>query len=158
MKTTPESKIIIQKLFDLQKTLGPVIKDSSNPAFKSKYASLAAVMEAVREPLEAAGLFLTVDVDVSLDKNAVSVTTKVMDVESQQAAALVLTFVLPDLSPQKVGGATSYGKRYGIMTLFGLVAQELEDDANHASGIKPPLTPPKPPVKVVTAVTTKPGV
>lgn len=51
-------KQIAQALVKSQKQFGPALKSSSNPHFKSRYADLAACVEAVVDALNANGIAL----------------------------------------------------------------------------------------------------
>lgn len=148
-------KTILPKLFKVQGILKPITKDASNPAFKSKYATLGAVLEEVMEPLREAGLYL--GHSVACHMTGMTIGTRVTDVESGEWVELPLGFTLPDMSPQKVGSAITYGRRYGITTLLGLVTED--DDGNAASGkpMPPPaLTNTKPAIRVSTTAVAAP--
>ncbi len=45
-------------------------------------------------------------------------------------------FPVADVTPHKVGGAMTYGQRYGLSALLGLQCED-DDDGNGAQGIKP---------------------
>jgi hypothetical protein len=56
MTTSPEIHEIANALSLAQGDIKPASKDSTNPHFRSKYADMASVIEAVREPLAKHGL------------------------------------------------------------------------------------------------------
>ena len=104
--------------------------NSTNPAFKSKYANLAAIWDAVRKPFSDAGLCV-VQFPSARDKS-VSVRTMIGH-KSGQWIATTLTAVAKDATPQSVGSAVTYLRRFGLTSLAGVVA-EPDDDGNAASG------------------------
>lgn len=106
-----------------------------NDAFKqggrvSRYADLAAVWETVRAALPAQGLAV-VQFPSTRGKD-VSVRTMIGH-DSGQWIASTITASASDLSPQKIGSAITYLKRYGLCAMVGVVA-DADDDGNEASG------------------------
>jgi hypothetical protein len=104
-------------------------KDSTNPFFKNKYASFAAVVEAASPTLTKHGLAVSQHVGGS-DGNTV-LTTYLLH-SSGQYIAHDMPLLLPKQDPQGQGSAITYAKRYSYMAVLGLVADE-DDDANKAS-------------------------
>lgn len=124
-------------------------KDADNPFFKSKYADLASIRDAVRTAFAANGLSCPQFVTTKLtdlteqreDKDGkpfvayltlVSVETMLLH-SSGEFMSSVLDLPIWDADPQKVGSASTYGRRYGLQSVAG-VAAELDDDGNAASG------------------------
>lgn len=103
-------------------------KDSTNPHFRSKYADLASVWEACREPLSKNGL--SVLQPVSADGPRVTVTTLLLHT-SGQFIGEALTLTATQDTPQAVGSAITYGRRYGLSALVGIAPED--DDGNEAS-------------------------
>jgi hypothetical protein len=112
-----------------QATMGHASKDGKNPHFKSSYATLAAVIEAIREPLSKQGIAFTSL--ASTDGLTVSVETRLLH-KSGEWLASTATAAVRDASPQVVGSAQTYLRRYGL--------QE-DDDGEATRSAKPP--PPK---------------
>ena len=119
-----------------QATMGHASKDAKNPHFKSSYASLAAVIEAIREPLSRQGIAFTSL--ASTDGLTVSVETRLMH-KSGEWLASTATASVRDGSPQVVGSAQTYLRRYGLQAICGLAAED--DDGEATRSAKPP--PPK---------------
>jgi hypothetical protein len=119
------------------------VKGAENPHFRSRYADLADVWDAVREPLSRNGLAI-VQVPSFADGRA-TVETMVMHTSGQWiAGALAAPVAKPD--PQGVGSAITYLRRYSLAGMAG-VAQD-DDDGNAASEAQKPAqrkAPPKPP-------------
>lgn len=113
------------------------IKNANNPYFNSKYADLATVVEALKEPLEKAGIGYSFRVDNTLDGNGWMVVITVTDIEGDQAL-MSSFFPIVSTEPQKIGSAITYAKRYLLTTVFNVIAEE-DDDGNAAQGNKPTL-------------------
>jgi hypothetical protein len=104
-------------------------KSATNPHFKSKYADLGAVIEAVKRPLINHGLFFTQRSHPA--ENGVSVET-VLHHEGGEELSLGILFVPANKQDaQGFGSALTYARRYGLMTAFGVPAED--DDGNAAA-------------------------
>ena len=108
-----------------QAALGPVRKNKRNPHYRSTYADLAAVCEAIREPATAAGLSWSHTTRQAGDGWIVIETT----ITHESGATRTHTFpARPTKSdPQSIAGIVSYGMRYGLIMAFGLATS---DDAD----------------------------
>ena len=116
-------------LVGLQADLKPVEKSAANPFFKSKYAPLPAVMEAV-QPLLAKHKLAVSQFVTHLDGQ--SALRTILLHESGQLIEDVQPLLLAKQDPQGQGSAITYARRYGVMAVLGLVADE-DDDGNAAS-------------------------
>ena len=105
-------------------------KDSTNPHFKSRYADLASVVEAVREPLSKNGLSYSQLCNFSETGDLV-VETILMH-ESGEFVSGSLNMPVPQKTPQGIGSAMTYSRRYSLMAIVGLAPDE-DDDGNAAS-------------------------
>jgi hypothetical protein len=112
-----------------QRAMRAAEKDRTNPHFGSKYATLAAVWEVIREPLGANGL--AVVQQVSTTNEGVCVRTTLAH-ESGEYVDSETRMPVAQRTPQGYGGAITYARRYGLSALVGVVADE-DDDANEAS-------------------------
>jgi len=116
-------------LVAVQAHAGPALKQSSNPAFKSKYADLASCWEAVREPLAKAEI--AVIQEATLTEAGVSVSTRLIHSSGQWLQTDPLTVPLGNKrDAHAVGSCVSYGKRYSLSAALGIVADD--DDGNAA--------------------------
>jgi hypothetical protein len=114
-----------------QGAMEAAIKDSVNPHFRSKYADLASIWEAVRRPLSDNGIAV-VQLVSSPAADVVTVTTMLAHASGQwMRSSLSLTAV--GSTPQNLGSAITYGKRYGLAAMVG-IAPDDDDDGNRASG------------------------
>ena len=68
-------KELATALAKAQGALKPAVKDSLNPHFKSKYADLASVWEACREPLSSNGIAI-VQFPASFENNVMTLITR----------------------------------------------------------------------------------
>lgn len=104
-------------------------KDSVNPHFKNRYADLASVRAAIRRPLSENGIAY-VQLPRSTEKS-VEVETILIHAESGQSIGETLRMPLQQQTPQAVGSALSYARRYALMSIVGLAADD--DDGEAAS-------------------------
>lgn len=112
-----------------QKEMGDLLKTSTNPAFKSKYADLAAVIEAVLPALHNNGFALMQP--PHSDGALVEVETLLLH-ESGGYVRSVLGLRPSKQDPQGVGSAVTYGRRYALQAIAGIAPED--DDGNAASG------------------------
>src|SRR5262249_34102083 len=108
-------------LAQAQRTIRSAKKDSENPHFRSKYADLAEVMDAVRVPLLDAGVLVLQAVEDS--EKGVSIETRLIHVDSGQYYSHTVTIPVDRGNAQAIGSAITYGRRYGLM-LSGVVSEE----------------------------------
>jgi hypothetical protein len=112
-------------------------KDAKNPFFKSTYASLPKIIEAITEPLAESGLALTM---FPIDEN--SLYCLLMHTSGQWIEA---TYTMKPVkeTPQDKGSCLTYMRRYCVSSILNLQIDDFlfDDDANKASGrseIPPP--------------------
>jgi len=111
-----------------QGEMGAATKDAVNPFFKSKYADLASVWEACRGPLSK--YELCVLQPIKGQGASVTVTT-ILAHSSGEWISEDLTLTAKDDSPQSIGSACTYGRRYGLSSMVG-IAPDDDDDGNAA--------------------------
>lgn len=126
MKTSESIKEIAPALVKAQAKIKAAIKDSQNPFFKNKYADLASVIEAVRIPLNEAGVcFLQ---PASATEEGVAVETVLLH-SSGEWISETLTMPVNKQDAQAVGSATTYGRRYGLQSLCGVPSEDDDGEA-----------------------------
>jgi len=103
-------------------------KDSKNPHFKSNYASLASVVDAVRAPLAKHGIAWTQR--VSIDGTAVGVETVLMWRDKELSSGFIRA-TSKDTGPQSIGSVVTYLRRYSLMATLGIPAED--DDGESAT-------------------------
>jgi len=112
-----------------QKGFSPAIKSSTNPHFKSKYADLAACVEAVIDALHDNGIALMQKTSES--DSGVVVETVFIHESGEQMAGGKLHVPADKHTPQGYGSALSYARRYSLMAACGIAPED--DDGNSAS-------------------------
>jgi len=111
--------------------LSNVAKTAANPYFKSKYAPLDAIIDATRPILLKHGLAIS-QTPLFLEGTAGVQTTIIHS--SGYSTTTTLLLPLKDQSPQGVGGAITYARRYALAAVLG-IASEDDDDGNVSSGL-----------------------
>jgi len=122
-------KEISAALVKAQKAFGPALKTSTNPHFKSRYADLAACVEAVIDGLNSNGLFLLQQTHDCSD--GVVVETIFIHESGEQMSAGKLHVPASKQDAQGYGSALTYARRYSLMAACGIAPED--DDANAAS-------------------------
>lgn len=107
------------------------LKDSANPFFKSRYADLESVWTACRKALTENGL--SVVQSASATENGVAVTTMLLH-SSGQWMRDTLPLNPKDLSPQGIGSAITYGRRYALAAMAGVYQTDDDGEAAHGRG------------------------
>jgi hypothetical protein len=126
--------------------VGNVHADRVNPAFKSKYASLAEVLETVKGV--AAKHRLAIVQALDSEDGKVIVNTSIRHADGTVFPAGRLSVKAEGMTPQQIGSAITYLRRQSLMTAVG-IATDLDDDgaasskpaaftaSTHAPGIRP---------------------
>lgn len=115
-----------------QKSFKPAIKDANNPFFKSKYVDLAGAIDAVRDALADNGLALVQSTDAG-DKMVLH-TTLLHSSGEWISGTYPITAVKTD--PQGIGSAVTYARRYSLMALLGIAAEDDDGEAAHGRTAK----------------------
>ena len=134
-------KQVAAALVKAKKSFGPALKSKVNPAFRSKYADLAACLDAVEQPCIDAGLFLYQE--TFEDATGVTVETVFLHESGESLRCGKLHVPAAKQDPQGYGSALSYARRYSLMAACGIAAED--DDGNAAS--KAPQKAAEPAVK-----------
>ncbi|WP_336488331.1 ERF family protein [Methylobacterium nigriterrae] len=117
-----------------QGVLTGVVKDSKNPHFKNRYASLEAVLDTARPALQANGLSVT-QAPGALVEGSIEITTMLMHTSGEwMRSTLHMPVVKRD--PQGVGSAITYGLRYALMAALGVPPTD-DDDGERAMPDRP---------------------
>jgi hypothetical protein len=130
MRHSEQLDKIAAALCAAQAKIGPVVKDSTNPHFKSKFASLGAVTEAIRPPLLAVGISV-LQSTTDEDDSGFCIETMLLHTSGQWLASRV-RMPMDKPTAQGAGSAITYGRRYGLAAALGVVADE-DDDGNAAT-------------------------
>lgn len=116
-----------------QKAMEGVKKAATNPAFKTRYADLAQVVEGVTPALNEAGV--GVMQFPSYDGDLVGVTTTLLH-ESGSSVTATLHLRPTKADPQGCGSAITYARRYALLAITGCAPED--DDGNAASQRREP--------------------
>lgn len=117
------------------------IRDADNPFFKSKYADLSSVVEAIRDALSGNGLSYMQHLHPS-EKHEVCVETVLLHASGQWVSCGTLTVPVSKHDAQGFGSALTYARRYSLSAAVGVVADD--DDGNAAAAAAPKAQAPKP--------------
>lgn len=127
--------------------------DKTNPHFKNKYASLAAVIDAIRKPFADNGLSYTQATEIR-DGGFVLVTT-LRHASGQWVSS---EHPLPTgAKPQELGSALTYARRYSLSAIACIAADE-DDDAEGARASGQTASIPRAKESPVKPVTVDPPV
>lgn len=136
----PDHKGIYAALAAAQAAMGPALKQVVNPAFKSKYADLASVMDACLPALTANGI--CVMQPTGEDEQGRFVKTILAHISGESVECRVPLIVSKN-DMQSYGSAVTYARRYGLMSMAGIAP---EDDDGNAAAKAPPKEEAKPAV------------
>jgi hypothetical protein len=109
-----------------------VVKSATNPYFKSKYATLESVVDAVKEPLLKQGIVVIQGLQDA--ENGVAIETMLLH-NSGQWLSSTLRLPASKEDAQGYGSACTYGRRYGLMAICGVPAED--DDGQAATATAP---------------------
>jgi hypothetical protein len=140
MTKSESIKELATALCAFQASVEAISKDSVNPFFKSKYASLSTIIEETRDLLAKNGLSYAQFPTSSLGQtDGVRLATILMH-SSGEWIADEFPVSPVDNKPQSVGSAITYARRYALQSILGL--QVDDDDGNAAS--QPKVAPSAP--------------
>lgn len=122
-----------------QGEMGGAHKGANNPFFKSKYADLSSVVQAVKEPFATNGLSY-VQFPIN-DGDKIGIETILMH-ESGEWLTNSFTVKASKQDAQGAGSVITYCRRYGLQAIAGIPSED--DDGNAASkGNSAPAIPTK---------------
>ncbi len=125
------AKDIYEALLEIQKEgVAGVTFDSSNPHFKNRYISLGKLVEVLRPIFNGKGILAT-QVPVTIAGEP-GLQTVFYHPESDTSFEGVVPLVLEKSNSQGLGSAITYTRRYALLSMLGLVADE-DDDGEAAS-------------------------
>jgi len=142
MRMSDNISNIATALAKAQGEIDDATKGGFNPAFKSKYADLAAVRSVIREPLAVNDL--SVVQFPRTVQGGVEVETMLLH-KSGEYLAETLFMPVNKYDAHGIGSGITYGRRYGLMAMLGIATDD--DDGNAAaqpgSGQQGSAPPPK---------------
>jgi hypothetical protein len=120
---------IATALVKAQKAFGPALKSSTNPHFKSRYADLAACVEAVIDALNENGIALIQQSHECAD--GVIIETLFVHESGETLSGGKLHVPATKQDAQGYGSAMTYARRYSLQAACGIAPED--DDGNNAS-------------------------
>ncbi len=133
MNKSDSIKNIATAMTKAQSEMGGAHKGANNPFFKSKYADLGAVIEAVKAPFADNGLsYVQFPIE---DNGRIGIETILMH-SSGEWLSNSFTVQLTKQDAQGAGSAITYCRRYGLQAVAGIPSED--DDGNAASKNKKP--------------------
>jgi hypothetical protein len=120
---------IAKALATAQAKMGKALKQSANPAFRSKYADLGNVMDACMPALNECGIAVIQPIRTD-EMGGRSVVTVFLH-ESGESVECPVPIILGKNDMQGLGSAITYARRYGLMSLAGIAPED--DDGNAAA-------------------------
>jgi len=162
-ETIAAHKNVYVALAAAQQDMGPLVKGSKNPHYKSMYADLSGLVEAVRPPLNRHGLAFFHSIDDS------NLKTIIYHGESETSIECSVPLIVDKNNMQGYKSATTYAKRIGLESVTGIAPED--DDGNAAASAPPPKqqqkqAPQKTPQQIrakslsdeISAITTEAGI
>ncbi len=114
-----------------QAKIETVRKNGENPHFKSKYATLDEIWESVKKPLNDAGLIVLCDVYTANGERLL--TTRLIHAATGEEATCTFPIMAATNSPQAIGSAMTYARRYTLTALLEIVTGDGTDDDGEAA-------------------------
>lgn len=134
MNSSNEIAALAKALIKAQREMRVANKSAVNPHFKSSYAPLPEVID-VAKVLHTHGIVFMQPTFES--ERGVGIETIVIHDETGQWISGALVLTPQQNTPQGIGSAITYGRRFGLASLIGIVAEE-DDDGNAASAPEKP--------------------
>lgn len=129
MNKSPEINELAAALVKAQPMVEGAKKGSVNPHFRSKYADLGSVWDAISEALEANGLAISQFPDET-SQGLPALTTMLIHKSGQWLSA-TYPLISVKQDPQGFASAQTYARRYGLGAVMGVIAED--DDGEGAS-------------------------
>lgn len=129
MNRSPEIAALAKALVAAQAEMKNPAFDTTNPHFRNKFASLAAVRNAVVPVLAKHGISLTQD--VTTIEGGVACLTILTHESGQYMEYGPLNMPATKQDAQGFGSACTYAKRYALQSVCGVVGDD-DDDGNAA--------------------------
>ncbi len=140
---------LAQALVKAQVAMKPAPKSNDNPFFKSKYSDLATIWEVAQKPLADNDLAVLQPIATTQDGKGAIVTTILVHTSGEFVTSTFTVYPRPEyerdrntrqimpgsepfVTPQSLGSAITYGRRYARAAMLGIVSDD--DDGEGAEG------------------------
>lgn len=125
-----------------QAEMGKALKQSNNPAFRSKYADLGNVMDACLPALNRHGIAVVQPTGAHEGERFVE--TILLHTSGEKLACSV-PLIVGKNDMQGYGSAVTYARRYGLMCMAGIAPEDDDGNAAKAPPAERPASRPQPP-------------
>lgn len=133
MERSDSIKELAAALSKAQAQIEGAAKDATNPHFRSKYATLSSVVDAIKKPLAAHGLAYVQAIHDA--ENAACVETLILHASGEWLACGKVSVPVSKGDAQGYGSALTYARRYSLSAAFGVAPED--DDGNAAAAAQP---------------------
>lgn len=135
-------KLIAAAFVKARAKMGATVGKDAKGNF-GRYATLAAITEAISQALSDNGLAIIQE--ASMDETGVTIETTLLHESGATMQFTPLTMPLSQRTPQAVGSATTYGRRYALAAICGLAPDDDDGQAaeNATAGAQRSQTPAK---------------
>jgi hypothetical protein len=121
------NKEILKKLGEFKKISPAIAKDSTNPFFKSSYATLNDIQTKIKPALIKTGLFIS----QSLEQTGL--VTTLFDLDGNYETFCYPMPSFESKSSQELGSAITYARRYALGAILDLIINDPSDDDGNAT-------------------------
>lgn len=130
---------LVKAVIAAKKKMGTLVKDATNPHFRSKYADLASLID-VTEPLLDEGVMpMQFPGNYCKERSSIALTTLLAHTSGQWIRArMEIPMVKP--TPQDAGSGITYARRYALGACLNIAAKDEDDDGETAMARKPAVT------------------
>lgn len=134
MERSESITALAKAMVEFNQKMVRVLKDSVNPHFKNRYASLSAIIEATSKPLSECGLVV-----IQLPCDNDRLTTLLLHCSGEYISE-TYTMKPQKNDPQGQGSALTYQRRYALGAILNLNIEEDDDGhmASQSNGVKQP--------------------
>lgn len=112
-----------------------ITKDAKNPHFKNTYITLGKLLDVVKPVLTEKGILLTQTPTNLGPQGEPGLWTSLTHLASGTSIDGKVPLMLERSNPQGLGSAITYARRYALMSMLNLVADE-DDDGQAASPVR----------------------
>jgi hypothetical protein len=130
MKTSENINELAKALAAAQGEIKNAHLNKTNPHFKSRYADLAAIRDAVMPALAKNQIAVFQGTGIGVESQRLCLSTRLVH-SSGQWVEINYPLLDDPTKPQIMGSALTYARRYSLAAICGIAAEE-DDDANAA--------------------------
>ena len=128
IRSSDKTQALYSALVKAQQVVKGAVKNSQNPFYKSSYADLESVWDAIAGPLAENDLAIIQLSDVT--EFGPVIATRIIHVSGEWIEGYYPLVAKQPHDPQALGAATSYARRYALAAALGVY--QVDDDAEAA--------------------------